>query len=249
VAGNNVVNLFDVMPSGGAQDPNDPVTLAASGQVITAKSPQAVVKKLQLLLTAWGFAPGSADGVYGTNTANAVRGLQAKLDVKVDGFFGPATAKAVQADLASRSSVLRANKAMFSTPALPPATGTRPVTAPPPAAGGPLPATQPAITTGVPWWVWLGGAAAVVFLISRTRDLEDTPLAPPGSVVADLGDEDDYVSEEEEVEEEPPPPKPKKKRKPRKKKAVAEVVSEVKTPDEVLPPADDAVDVEFTEVE
>ncbi len=267
----NVVPLFgafgDAAPAGGAVDPNDPITVAQGGENIMAGSAPALVQKLQLLLASWGLSPGSADGIYGGNTATAVRGLQAKLGLPQDGIFGPGTAGAVAADLARGSgSILRGNAAMFRQPALPPAGGAAPPVSAtfPTAAKAPLPATMPA-QAQVPWlWVF-GGAAALLFLLSRFRDgSEGTVLAPPGSVVADVDDEegDEDLLPDVEVTEEPPAPepvaevkeKPKRKRKPRKprqkKLAAVEVTEpEVVTPDEVLPPpTEPAIDVEYEEV-
>ena len=55
-----------------------------------------IVKDVQRELTKRGFFPGSADGVYGPQTADAVRLFQAKTGLVADGEVGPATFKALK---------------------------------------------------------------------------------------------------------------------------------------------------------
>ena len=55
-----------------------------------------VVKDVQRALTARGFAPGKADGVYGLQTAHAVRAFQESQGLVADGEVGPATFKALK---------------------------------------------------------------------------------------------------------------------------------------------------------
>lgn len=54
------------------------------------------VKKLQRRLAELGFAPGTADGIYGPQTAHAVRLFQASKGLVADGEAGPATLKALK---------------------------------------------------------------------------------------------------------------------------------------------------------
>ena len=55
-----------------------------------------IVKEVQRELTKRGFFPGGADGVYGPQTADAVRLFQAKSGLVADGEVGPATFKALK---------------------------------------------------------------------------------------------------------------------------------------------------------
>ena len=53
------------------------------------------VKKLQEKLNALGYSCGSADGIYGTKTVNALKKFQTANKLEVDGIFGPASLKAL----------------------------------------------------------------------------------------------------------------------------------------------------------
>lgn len=55
-----------------------------------------LVKKVQRALIAAGFSPGKADGVYGPQTAHAVRDFQSTRDLVADGEVGSATLKALK---------------------------------------------------------------------------------------------------------------------------------------------------------
>lgn len=55
-----------------------------------------LVRKVQRALNAAGFFPGKADGVYGPQTAHAVRAFQSTRDLVTDGEVGPATLKALK---------------------------------------------------------------------------------------------------------------------------------------------------------
>lgn len=62
------------------------------------------VKQLQQKLNAAGFNCGTVDGIFGTNTYNAVRKFQESKGLKVDGIVGSQTAKALGLTLSSGSS-------------------------------------------------------------------------------------------------------------------------------------------------
>ena len=49
------------------------------------------VIRIQTNLKNWGYYNGSVDGIYGTNTVNAVRWFQSKNGLAVDGITGPLT--------------------------------------------------------------------------------------------------------------------------------------------------------------
>lgn len=59
------------------------------------------VRALQDRLTAIGFFPGAADGVFGPQTESAVSAFQADQGLLVDGEFGPATRKSLDKAFAS----------------------------------------------------------------------------------------------------------------------------------------------------
>lgn len=71
------------------------------------------VAQLQQRLNQWGFNVGrsGADGLYGNETAAAVKALQSKLGILADGIWGAGTRTAVTADLKSQNSVIRATQA------------------------------------------------------------------------------------------------------------------------------------------
>lgn len=53
------------------------------------------VKTIQTKLKRWGYYSGNIDGIYGTQTVNAVKYFQSKNGLTVDGIAGPATLKAM----------------------------------------------------------------------------------------------------------------------------------------------------------
>lgn len=53
------------------------------------------VTQIQTKLKRWGYYKGNVDGIYGTQTLNAVKYFQRKNGLKVDGIAGPATLKAM----------------------------------------------------------------------------------------------------------------------------------------------------------
>ena len=53
------------------------------------------VRKIQTKLKRWGYYNGNVDGIYGSQTQEAVRYFQRKNNLKVDGIAGPETLKAM----------------------------------------------------------------------------------------------------------------------------------------------------------
>lgn len=53
------------------------------------------VTQIQTKLKRWGYYSGNVDGIYGTQTVNAVKYFQRKNGLTVDGIAGPATLKAM----------------------------------------------------------------------------------------------------------------------------------------------------------
>lgn len=53
------------------------------------------VTKIQTKLKRWGYYNGNIDGIYGSQTVNAVKYFQRKNGLSVDGIAGPATLKAM----------------------------------------------------------------------------------------------------------------------------------------------------------
>ncbi len=53
------------------------------------------VTQIQTKLKRWGYYTGNVDGIYGTQTLNAVKYFQRKNGLTVDGIAGPATLKAM----------------------------------------------------------------------------------------------------------------------------------------------------------
>lgn len=53
------------------------------------------VRQIQTKLKRWGYYTGNVDGIYGTQTVNAVKYFQRKNGLTADGIAGPATLKAM----------------------------------------------------------------------------------------------------------------------------------------------------------
>ncbi|MCI8617623.1 MAG: spore cortex-lytic enzyme [Clostridia bacterium] len=62
------------------------------------------VTQIQTKLKRWGYYNGNIDGIYGTQTVNAVKYFQRKNGLAVDGIAGPATLKAMGIMSSSSSS-------------------------------------------------------------------------------------------------------------------------------------------------
>ncbi len=74
-------------------------------QALTLKkgSTGATVKKLQTKLKNWGYYTGAVDGIYGTQTVNAVKYFQRKNGLTVDGIAGNKTLAAMGISTSSSS--------------------------------------------------------------------------------------------------------------------------------------------------
>lgn len=62
------------------------------------------VKKMQQKLKNWGYYTGAVDGIYGSQTVNAVKYFQRKNKLAVDGIAGPKTLSAMGISLGSAQS-------------------------------------------------------------------------------------------------------------------------------------------------
>lgn len=67
------------------------------------------VTQIQTKLKRWGYYNGNIDGIYGTQTVNAVKYFQRKNGLAVDGIAGPATLKAMGIYNSSSSSSSSSN--------------------------------------------------------------------------------------------------------------------------------------------
>jgi hypothetical protein len=74
------------------------VVLPAAG-TLRAEDTGSAVKKLQRALSALGFDPGSADGIFGPLTEHAVLAFQQANGLATDGIVGPKTAGKINAGL------------------------------------------------------------------------------------------------------------------------------------------------------
>lgn len=81
--------------------------------VVKTGSRGQIVKTIQTKLKRWGYYNGSLDGIFGTQTKNAVMYFQRKNGLTVDGIVGSATAKAMGVSLSgstASSGTTTANK-------------------------------------------------------------------------------------------------------------------------------------------
>ena len=67
------------------------------------------VKQIQTKLKRWGYYSGNVDGIYGSQTVNAVKYFQRKNGLTQDGIAGPATLKAMGIYSSSSSSSSTSN--------------------------------------------------------------------------------------------------------------------------------------------
>ncbi len=72
------------------------------------------VKTIQTKLKRWGYYKGSVDGIFGSQTREAVKYFQRKNGLKVDGIVGPATLKALGMSSTSSSGSSSGNNTSFS---------------------------------------------------------------------------------------------------------------------------------------
>lgn len=85
----------------------------ANAAVVKTGSRGQIVKTIQTKLKRWGYYNGSVDGIFGTQTKNAVMYFQRKNGLMVDGIVGSATAKAMGVSLSgstASSGTTTANK-------------------------------------------------------------------------------------------------------------------------------------------
>lgn len=85
----------------------------ANAAVVKTGSRGQIVKTIQTKLKRWGYYNGSVDGIFGTQTKNAVMHFQRKNGLTVDGIVGSATAKAMGVSLSgstASSGTTTANK-------------------------------------------------------------------------------------------------------------------------------------------
>lgn len=85
----------------------------ANAAVVKTGSRGQIVKTIQTKLKRWGYYNGSVDGIFGTQTKNAVMYFQRKNGLTADGIVGSATAKAIGVSLSgstASSGTTTANK-------------------------------------------------------------------------------------------------------------------------------------------
>jgi hypothetical protein len=81
--------------------PTPTPTVTLPGGVLKPGTSGSEVKTLQRALASAGYAPGSIDGIYGTNTEQAITGFQRSVGITADGIYGPQTKQALQQKLNS----------------------------------------------------------------------------------------------------------------------------------------------------
>lgn len=80
------------------------VTPVSHGESLRRGSRGDLVTTLQKRLKTWGYYTGNVDGIFGSQTEQAVKYFQRKNGLAADGIVGPATAKAVGISLTGGSS-------------------------------------------------------------------------------------------------------------------------------------------------
>ena len=71
-----------------ADDTREKAELIALVRQLTPKEVDRVVKRMQALLNGLGYNAGTADGLFGGNTAGAVKRFQAASGIAADGIVG-----------------------------------------------------------------------------------------------------------------------------------------------------------------
>ena len=84
---------------------NHDAAAAVPAAVYKVGSTGYTVKTIQRKLKNWGYYSGSVDGIYGTQTKNAVKYFQRKNGLTADGIVGNATLKALGMSASTSSSV------------------------------------------------------------------------------------------------------------------------------------------------
>lgn len=84
---------------------NHDAAAAVPAAVYKVGSTGSTVKTIQRKLKNWGYYSGSVDGIYGTQTKNAVKYFQRKNGLTADGIVGNATLKALGMSASTSSSV------------------------------------------------------------------------------------------------------------------------------------------------
>ena len=72
------------------------------------------VRQIQTKLKQWGYYFGNVDGIYGTQTQDAVIKFQKKNGLRVDGIAGPETLAAIGISSSSGSSPFSAGSSQYS---------------------------------------------------------------------------------------------------------------------------------------
>ena len=80
------------------------VTPVSHAESLRRGSRGELVTTLQKRLKTWGYYTGNVDGIFGSQTEQAVKYFQRKNGLAVDGIVGPATAKAIGISLTGGSS-------------------------------------------------------------------------------------------------------------------------------------------------
>lgn len=78
--------------------------VTADAAVVKVGSRGQTVRTIQTKLKRWGYYNGGVDGIFGTQTQNAVKHFQRKNGLAADGIVGNATAKAMGISLSSGAS-------------------------------------------------------------------------------------------------------------------------------------------------
>ena len=94
-------DLGVLVPGIDVRHPSAPLPVASAGIVLRLTLPRmkgALIEKVQRALLSRGFVPGPPDGIYGPQTAAAVRAFQLDRGLAADGEAGPLTAAALRVE-------------------------------------------------------------------------------------------------------------------------------------------------------